>query len=110
MLYRVLSANPLRLTELCFEPLDHLIAWLFAAPLRGHEVGVAVGFGGRIEGKVDNVTSYDRREQLIVLQSRLVAPEKIGVLTGSQTPELCISEAQVISRSGPDAEPPLLAS
>lgn len=91
MLYRVLSADLLRLPELRFEPLDHLIAWLFAAPLRGHEVGVVVGLGGRIEGEVDNVASDDRREQFIVLKSRLVALEKVGVLTGSQAPEFCIS-------------------
>jgi hypothetical protein len=91
MLYRVLRANLLRLPELCFEPLDHLAAWLFAAPLRGHEIGVVVGFGRRVEGEVDNVASDDRREQFMVLKSRLVALEKIGVLTWSQTPEFCIS-------------------
>jgi hypothetical protein len=56
------------------------------------------------------VASDDRREQFLVLKSRLVAFEEVGVLTGSQSPELCIGEAQVIPRGGPDTEPPLLAS
>jgi hypothetical protein len=63
----VLSADQFRLTELSFEPLDDLAARFFAAPLRGHEVGVFGGSGGMTEGEVDHAASDDGCEQLLML-------------------------------------------